>query len=375
LGIVTWAFLTGEYPPQQGGVADYTHQVAAALAELGDTVHVWAPQCAAGVCEEPSGSVIVHRLPGFDGKSLAILETDLERLAKPLRLFVQYVPQAFGWKGMNLPFCLWLSRRKDPVWITFHEVSYPFHWSQAPRHNFLAGVTRAMASILARSAERVYVTIPAWKSLLPKSTRAVWLPVPANCATDVDEREVEAVRQERGLGNSAVIGHFGTYGSLIAPLLRRALLPLLAADPARRILLLGKNGNKFADEFAIAQPEYRGRLVAPGRQSARELSCHLAACDAVVQPYPDGVSSRRGSLMTALALGLPIVTTSGHLTESFWKESEAVVLVPAGREDIMAEEIETILSSRSLLDRLGKNARQLYRDRFALEHTIKALHS
>jgi hypothetical protein len=372
---VTWAFLTGEYPPQQGGVADYTHQVATALAELGDTVHVWALPCAKGVCQELPGPVIVHRLPGFDGKSLSILEADLERLAKPFRLFVQYVPHAFGCKGMNLPFCLWLSRRKHPVWITFHEVSYPFHWTQAPRHNVLAGVTRAMASILARSAERVYVTIPAWKSLLPKGTHAVWLPVPANCATEVDVGDVQAVRQERGLGNCTVIGHFGTYGSLITPLLRRALLPLLAADPGRHILLLGNDGNKFTDEFITAHPEYRGRLLAPGRQSACELSCHLAACEAVVQPYPDGVSSRRGSLMTPLALGLPIVTTSGHLTESFWKESEAVVLVPAGREDTMAEGIETILKSRSLQDRLRKNARQLYRDRFALEHTIKALRS
>ncbi len=372
---MTWVFLTGEYPPQQGGVADYTHQVATALAEQGDTVHVWALQCPEEVCPELPGPVVVHRLPTFGGKSLSILEADLERLSEPFRLFVQYVPQAFGWKGMNLPFCLWLSRRDHPIWITFHEVSYPFHWTQAPRHNVLAGVTRAMACILARSAERVYVTIPAWKSLLPKGTHSVWLPVPANCPTEVDAEEVQAVRRELGFGSRSLIGHFGTYGSLIAPLLRRTLIPLLAADPGRHILLLGTNGNKFRDEFIAAHPDYRGRLVAPGRQSARELSRHLAACDAVVQPYPDGVSSRRGSLMTPLALGLPIVTTSGHLTESFWKESGSVVLVPAGREDVIAGEIETILKNRSLVNRLQKNARQLYRDRFALEHTIKALRS
>jgi hypothetical protein len=319
--------------------------------------------------------VTVHRLPGFGGKSLSILEADLERLDTPLRLAVQYVPHAFGWKGMNLPFCLWLARRKYPVWITFHEVSYPFHWAQAPRHNFLAGVNRVMASIVARSAERVYVTIPAWKSLLPKRTRAVWLPVPANCAAEVDGHDVQAVRQARGLGNCTLIGHFGTYGRLTAPLLRRALLPVLAADPNRRVLLLGNNGEKFADEFIDAHPEYKGRLVTPGHQSAYELSCHLAACDVVLQPYPDGVSSRRGSFMTPLALGLPIVTTSGHLTESFWKESHAAVLVPAGREDRMGESVETLLKNNSLRDRIGKNARELYRGRFALEHTIKALRS
>ena len=37
---VTWQVITGEYPPQPGGVGDYTAQVAAGLAAAGDEVHV-----------------------------------------------------------------------------------------------------------------------------------------------------------------------------------------------------------------------------------------------------------------------------------------------------------------------------------------------
>ena len=33
-----WMMLTGEYPPQVGGVADYTQQVARALVQAGDQV-------------------------------------------------------------------------------------------------------------------------------------------------------------------------------------------------------------------------------------------------------------------------------------------------------------------------------------------------
>jgi hypothetical protein len=40
---VAWAIVTGEYPPQTGGVSDYTPQVALALANLGDPVHIFAP--------------------------------------------------------------------------------------------------------------------------------------------------------------------------------------------------------------------------------------------------------------------------------------------------------------------------------------------
>lgn len=315
---MTWVFLTGEYPPDQGGVADYTRQVAIALAELGDKVHVWAPSCAAGVGEDSSHPVMLRHLPDFGRKSLTILEKELECLPQPFRLVVQYVPLAFGWKGMNVPFCLWLSRQKHPLWIIFHEVCAPFGWKQRPRHNLLAVVTRWSASLAAKCADRIYITIPAWRALLPAGTQCRNLPVPANCATDVDALQAAEVRRKLAPTDSYLIGHFGTYGSSIAAYLRCALPPLLSADPNRRVVLLGKNGEAFATEMVSAHPVCRGRLAAPGFLGAYELSCHLAACDVVLQPYPDGVSGRRASLMASLALGLPILTTTGHLTESFW---------------------------------------------------------
>src|SRR5262249_40199976 len=41
-----WHLITGAYPPQPGGVSDYTHLVASGLAEAGDMVHVWCPPAA-----------------------------------------------------------------------------------------------------------------------------------------------------------------------------------------------------------------------------------------------------------------------------------------------------------------------------------------
>ena len=55
-----WHILTGEYPPQPGGVSDYCRQVAAGLAEVGDSVCVWCPP-AAGETPFDSG-VEVRRL-------------------------------------------------------------------------------------------------------------------------------------------------------------------------------------------------------------------------------------------------------------------------------------------------------------------------
>jgi len=35
--------ITGEYPPQSGGVSDYSYLVATGLAKASEKVHVWAP--------------------------------------------------------------------------------------------------------------------------------------------------------------------------------------------------------------------------------------------------------------------------------------------------------------------------------------------
>jgi hypothetical protein len=55
----TFHLLTGEYPPQQGGVGDYTAALAAALARRGCEVHVWAPAPATA----DRRGVTVHELP------------------------------------------------------------------------------------------------------------------------------------------------------------------------------------------------------------------------------------------------------------------------------------------------------------------------
>ncbi|MFP2932857.1 glycosyltransferase, partial [Pyxidicoccus sp. 3LG] len=133
-----WHVLTGEYPPQPGGVSDYTRQVVHALARAGQEVHVWTPG-AAGV--HPDVGVTVHRVPGlFTPAGLVRLTRGLDACRGPRRLLLQYVPHAFGMKAMNVPFCAWFAaRRRDERWVFFHEVVFP--WSpRAPlRHQVLAG--------------------------------------------------------------------------------------------------------------------------------------------------------------------------------------------------------------------------------------------
>jgi hypothetical protein len=335
-------------------------------------VVVWAPHSAGALPED--GGVLVRRLPGrFGPVAVAQLEGALAR--RPGRVLLQYTPHAFGWKAMNVPLCAWLWVRRENVDVMFHEVAFPFKPGQPWRHSLLAAVQRGMASLLVRRAQRVFVSIPGWESILnrlaPKLPRLTWAPVPSALPIDYAPRELAEVRG-RLLPDSTsrLVGHFGTYGHLITPMLESALVDVLSASPAVRVVLLGRGGPAFATDFTQKNPELASRLLATGELDAQSAGAHVASCDVLLQPYPDGISSRRTSAMAALALGRPIVTTEGHLTEPLWRASGSVVLASPSE---LAAAVLALLNDSDRLADLGHRAAKLYRSRFALEYTIRLL--
>jgi glycosyltransferase involved in cell wall biosynthesis len=373
---VHWQIVTGEYPPQPGGVSDYTRLVARALALAGDRVDVWAPPSVAGSPERDSG-VFVHRLPDHYGpRSLRVLDRELDALPEPRRLLVQYVPHAFGWKAANLPFCWWLrSRRDDVVWIMFHEVAYPVGSEYSTRENALGAVTRWMAAIVGRAAERIFVSIPAWQpileSLIGQRVPIEWLPVPSTIAPVEDPVGIAHLKN-RIAADYPLVGHLGTYGRLIEAMLASALPGLLAATNCR-MLLLGRQGDSLRESLIRTHPCFADRVVAPGRLSSADLSRHIAACDVMLQPYPDGVTSRRTSVMAALSHGRPVITTVGWLSEPFWSGCGAVVTVPVQDPGALILATSQLMSDRAHMAELSAHARHLYAARFDLNHTIERL--
>jgi glycosyltransferase involved in cell wall biosynthesis len=371
---VHWQLITGEYPPQRGGVSDYSRLLAHALADAGDRVTVWAPECRQP--DESYPRVAVRRLPDrFGLRSLRLLGRALDALPEPRRLFVQYVPHAFGWKAANVPFCFWLrSRRRDSVWIMFHEVAYPHGRAYSVAENVLSLVTRWMAALAGRHAERIFISIPGWRPLvesaLGDTVPLEWLPIPNSVPVVDDEAGVVTLRSRVAQGHP-VVGHLGTYGRLICPMLRLALPAILAATDCR-VLLLGRGGDRFKHEMIAAHPALAGRIDASGPLAPDDLSRHVSACDLMLQPYPDGVSSRRTSVMVALAHGRPVVTTLGHLSEPLWTGGD-VVLAPVDRPDELAAAAVSLIADPARLRDLAARAGALYAERFDMRHTVATL--
>jgi glycosyltransferase involved in cell wall biosynthesis len=380
--VIRWAILSGEYPPQPGGVADYTGLVAAGLVAAGDRVTVYAPAHAAHAA--PDNGVAVRRLPDhFGPRGLLTLDAALAARPQPHRILVQYTPQAFGCKGMNFPFTAWAAgpaRRLGAVWVMFHEVMFPVEQGQSLRHAVLGRVTRAMARLLGRSADRTFVSIPAWARLLHRLCRparpAEWLPVPSNVPLLADPARTASVRAGVSRGQATVVvGHFGTFGGMNSELVTSALAAVLRRSGDRVGLLVGRNGDRFCEQFLRRCPEMAGRVTATGALPPDDVAAHLAACDLLLQPYPDGISSRRGSAMAGIALGVPTATNAGALSEAVWgSESDGVAVARSADAGELAATVEAMLAlPPAARAARGQAAAAWYRSRFDLAQTIRRL--
>ncbi len=372
-----WHIVTPELPPDCGGVGDYTVQVAEALARSGDAVSLYVPP-AATPRRGPEGLPVITLADRFGARSRRQLSTRLDADDHG-RLLVQYVPAVFGRRGTNVPFCRWLLARRRAgadVRVMFHEPYLYLRWR--PDHIVTAFTQRAMAAILLDATSHLYLSTDTWRRYLarlrPDAIQdAVTLPIPS-AIPHVDAAPAVRATRTTALGRGTyLIGHFGSYGHHIAPLLRRVLSDLLVSDGRVAALCAGAGSDRFVKDLLASHPELRGRLAASGRVSAHDISVHLQACDVLVQPYPDGVTTRRTSVMAGLANGCAVVTTDGKLTEDVWRTAACVAMASAGDRSALVQRTRELLADGVARQALQKRAAVAYDGHFALAHTIDAL--
>lgn len=371
-----WHILTPEYPPDVGGVSDYTQHIAEALSREGEDVHVWCPPTAA---PRALTAVQIHTEAGrYLPSNLRALAGSLDAFPAPRRLLVQWVPHGFGCHSMNLAFCWWLAGRAakgDRVELMVHEAFNELKPGPV-RHMAIAVAQRLMTTLLMRAASRVWVSIPAWASLLRpyalgRDVHIDWLPIPA-CLISPG-RSNGCDRDQYAEASRPLVGHFGSFGEDVSTLLAERLPSIMNSSSQPALLLIGARSGTFRDRLLERHADWISRVHATGYVDPTVLGGYLDACDLFVQPYPDGISSRRTSAMACLSRGRPIVTTSGHLTEQLWGATGAVSLADVLDPDGFAAAAIGLLNDASERRRLSERGRVLYNERFDLAHTIAAL--
>lgn len=362
--------LSPEFPPTIGGISGYVAQLAQALVRAGDRVDVWAKGPAA---PPATPGLTVHSLPaGFDRHARSAVTRAL-RAETGSVILLEFVPYGMG--GFPPAFLGWLARMPHPLWLMFHEVAYPFERGQSWRRHALALLTHAQAGFLFRRAERVFLSTDAWRGMLapfgkPRRHPEV-LPIASNLPARVPvERTREVLRAELDIpADAAVVGHFGTFGSLVAGPLTELVLRLWSMRPDVILVVVGRSSHVWLERL----PRERRALVRSLDEVTLERAAEaLSMVDVVLCPFPDGATTRRTTLMGALSLGKAVVTNDGRLTEAVWRHERCVELTP-DEPARMAEHCAALLSEPERRRSLGLRAAEVYERCFSLDTTVRAL--
>ena len=107
-------------------------------------------------------------------------------------------------------------------------------------------------------------------------------------------------------------------------------------------------------------PPLTAGLPAP----TRSVSVDLATSKAIAESdLSEGASAARGTLIGAIASGLPVVTSSGPITDKFLLNSEAMLFSDGSPQSIRSA-IELLFENPALARDLGARGQRLYRESF-----------
>ncbi|MFQ6059239.1 MAG: glycosyltransferase family 4 protein [Anaerolineae bacterium] len=363
--------ISGEYPPMQGGVGDYTHELGKALAALGVEVSVVTSLKAASGQPQPAGLVtlpLIERWSWGCWRAIARLARDADIL------HIQYQAAAYGMHpAINfLPLRLRRTPNCPRTVVTFHDLKVPYLFPKAGRLRWWAVLA------LARWSDAVIVTNQEDRARLSaypfiRSLSAV--PIGSNIHPQPPPGyDRQAWRARWGVGpKETLLSYFGFLNeSKGGETLIRALGRLVReGHPVRLLMVGGQVGD--SDPTNVVYLERVKALIEElgltdhvswtGYTPQAEVSANLLASDLCVLPYRDGASFRRGSFMAALAHGLPIVTTEprGQSQEPGLVDGENVALVPPDDPAALAGAIARLMAAPHLRRWLGEGARALAR--------------
>lgn len=367
--------VSAEYPPLPGGVGDYTAMLAESLHDAGMSVAVLT---SAANTPAPNDAITVLPAVRRWDWGIARVVREVVNDVRPDLLHLQFQTGMYGMHpAINLlpgrsPFARgeahrYASERHLRPWFvtTFHDLRPPYLFPKA-------GFLREQAMYrLARESDAAIATNGAdMRALRGWNHRTALIPIGSNIPA-ASIRDARAIRARYGIPAGAML--LTTFG-----LLNRSkgietaidALALLRREGSDVYLLLigagaGVNdATNRATEVAIDRRCAAMGLTAfvrrTGQLPADEVAEALAASDVCVLPYRDGASPRRGSLLAALAQGIPVVTTTpvpgAYDGVPALEDGEVARCVPAGDAGAVADAARAIRRDDALAARLRTGA-------------------
>src|SRR5437764_6087674 len=357
--------ITPRYPPDRCGVGDYTELLACHLAQRGSAVTVVTSRCLAaqGTGRGHGGVTVLPLIDEWGWSSLPHLVA-LVAAGRYDVAHVQYQNEMYGRSAAiaALPLAVRAARVKTPTVVTVHDYGTP--WPRRVRVRLIAGpYGKAWFAVMLLAGTHIILTNEQdeWRFLhqrlrypVPASRYSV-IPVGSNLPA------VGAPQCKPGAA-AITIGYFGFVNPAKGvdvlldafalarrqrPDLRLTLICALRPhDPYHEMLL-----RKLEDEAL------RDAVTLTGELDADEAARTLAGCNLIVLPFRDGVSLRRTTLMAALALGCPVISTHAAVPPAVLHDGRHIVLVPPADTVALARAMVELADDPDRRRTLGAQAR------------------
>ncbi len=384
--------ISGEFPPLVGGVGDYTACLATALHSLGVQVSVLtSARASVGAGFKPAPTAlpfpVLAQLPRWGFGSWGPIRRVAGQQGAGI-IHIQYQSAAYGLHpAINLlPLNLQIRAPDLRTVVTFHDLKVPYICPKA-------GLLRPWAvRALARWSHGVVCTddvdlqrVSSWGLRRPPSLIPIGSNIPvkgtwlggAQCGKAFP---VSAHGSVGGIRPQMIIGYFGLLNqSKGVEILFRACRILRQREWYEKrglqvtVAMVGaKLGDSDPTNSAYARRvqalaielELDDVIQWTGQLSPEDTSRALQSFDICVLPYLEGASFRRGTLMAALAHGLPIVTTAptpAPATGPHLEDGVNCRLVPSGDVGALAQALAELAGAPSLREKLAMGALELAR--------------
>jgi glycosyltransferase involved in cell wall biosynthesis len=278
--------------------------------------------------------------------------------AQPSWVVLQYNPFRYGRWGFapKLLFdVLRLRRARVPVALMVHEAWLDItDWRTA----VMSAWQRIQLRALARHADAVLTSTEAIARMLGGG--AVHMPVGSNIAPiDVTR---QAARERLGIDRAVVVSLFGRSNpSRALEYAESAIRALAQAHGAQNLTVI----NIGADAPQVRGAPSAVEVLKCGPLTAAEVSLRLRASDLVLLPFTDGLSTRRSTMMAALAHDRPVLGLRGRNTDRvLMKTSDAVVMTPMGDVRAYALAAVELTQEPERMESIGQAGSRLYQERF-----------
>ncbi len=352
-------FITGEYPPMQGGVGAYTRILAGNIAAQGHEVHILSR---VGTINDDPAIQLAPLIKQWTLASLPAIRTWAQGLDV---INVQYQTAAFDMSPL-VHFLPHLIRR--PVVTTFHDLRHPYLFPKAGalRDYIVMHLARASSGAITTNYEDALKL-----AALPNSAL---IPIGSNILEPLgDDFDQRVWREKAGAGEGDfLLTYFGLINRSkgLEPLLE-SLSKLRANGVPARLIMIGNAGTSDPTNAAymteidalIERLELSPYIHRTGYiDDDTMIGAYLSASDAVVLPFADGASFRRGSLMAAIRYACPIVTTEPRIHIPTFQDHENMIFVPPDDSHSLTHALHRLYESPDLRERLKQGAKVLALD-------------